>query len=91
MSTPIIDSIAADPSTVLPGGRFVVTIAAHDPDEKQGILTGVVKDAAGAESRAVVTVAISDPLTFELLDADGVGFQILPRPGSPGVFDCTAP
>jgi len=88
---PIIDSIVANPAQVAPGGAFVVSIVAHDPDSKSGRLVGNVSDAAGNTAQAVVTVQISDPLTFQLLDQDAVGFQIVPRPGQPGVFDCTAP
>lgn len=87
MAAPIIDSIVANPSTVVPGGSFVVTITAHDPDSTTGTLVGTVKDAAGNTSQASAVVTISDPLTYTLT---GAGFTITPRAGSPGVFDCKA-
>lgn len=88
MAAPIIDSIIAQPAVVSPRGAFVVTITAHDPDEQSGILTGVVRDAAGNAAQASALVRISDPLTYELT---GAGFTITPRAGQPGVFDCVAP
>lgn len=91
MAAPIIDSIIASPNTVSPGSAFVVTIAAHDPDQRTGLLTGVVRDVAGVEARATALVSISDPLSFQLLDEGGVGFVVTARAGSPGVFDCRAP
>lgn len=87
MALPIIDAITAAPSTVAPGGRFVVTIVAHDPDARVGTLTGTVTDASGSAAQASAVVTISDPLTYAL---SGAGFTITARAGSPGVFDCVA-
>lgn len=84
---PIIDSIVATPAVVRPGGTFVLTIAAHDPDEKTLTITGTATDAAGNASSATVLVRVSDPITF---GAVGAGVTIVPRAGAPGVFDCLA-
>ena len=91
MANPIIDSIIANPTMVNPGQSFVVTITAHDPDAMVGTLEGVVTDSQGNVSRATVDIMIQDPLTFDLLDVNSVGFSIQLRVGSPGVFDCVAP
>lgn len=87
MAAPFIDSIIATPSTVVPGGSFVVTITAHDPDARVGTLTGTVRDAAGNQSQASAVVTVSDPLTYALT---GVGFTIVQRAGAPNIFDCVA-
>lgn len=87
--TPIIDAIVASPAVVVPGGAFVVTITAHDPDETTGILTGTVRDAAGNQTQATAVLRISDPLTYSLTGP--AGFVLTPRAGQPGVFDCVAP
>ncbi|HKW12935.1 MAG TPA: hypothetical protein VJS69_00475 [Candidatus Krumholzibacteria bacterium] len=86
---PIIDSIVVTPATVAPGGSFVVTVSAHDPDESTGVLTGSVRDAAGNETQASAVIHISDPLTYNLTAP--AGFSVTPRAGQPGVFDCVAP
>lgn len=89
MANPVIDSIQANPAVVAPGGSFVVTIVAHDPDEQIGTLVGTVRDSAGNESQASALVRIADPLAFGLQGP--AGFVITPRAGQPGVFDCVAP
>lgn len=91
MATPVIDSIAASPNNVPPGGAFVVSIVAHDPDSLSGRLTGRVVDSAGNSVDATVDIQINDVLSYVLLDSDNVGFTITPRAGQPGVFDCVAP
>lgn len=89
MAAPIIDSIAANPSVVAPGGSFVVTVLAHDPDEVSGVLVGKVTDAAGNETQASALIRVADPLTYSLTAP--TGFTVSPRAGQPGVFDCVAP
>lgn len=88
---PVIDSAVATPGTVKPKGSFVVTFVAHDPDEQLYNLTGTVKDAAGNETSTAVLIRVSDPLTYALVAPAGAAFTILPRAGSPNVFDCVAP
>lgn len=91
MAAPIIASITATPSTVAPGGAFVVTIVASDPDARQAMLVGRVTDSQGNVAEIQGQVTISDPLAYELLDLDAVGFTIAQRAGQPNVFDCRAP
>ena len=91
MAAPIIASITATPSTVAPGGAFVVTVVASDPDERLATLRGRVTDSQGNVSELEGQVTISDPLGYELLDRDGAGFIIAARAGQPNVFDCRAP
>jgi len=92
MATPIIDSAVAAPSTVSPGGSFVVTIIAHDPDARALTLSAVVTDAEGNSSAPVsIPLVISDPITYALSAPTGAGFTITARAGSPNVFDCKAP
>lgn len=86
---PIIDSFVASPAVVAPGGSFVVTLIAHDPDELSGVLVGTVTDAAGNESQASAVIRVSDPLTYSLQAP--AGFSVIARAGQPGVFDCVAP
>lgn len=90
MAKPVIDSAVANPATVNPGGKFVVTIAAHDPDAKTYQLDATVTDAEGNATAAALQLVVSDPLSFAL-DDGGAGFTITPRVGAPGVFDCVAP
>lgn len=89
MAAPVIDSIVANPSTVVPAGTFVVTITAHDPDATTGTLVGTVRDSTGNTTAASAVVTISDPLTYSLVAP--TGFRVTPRAGSPNVFDCVAP
>jgi hypothetical protein len=90
MASPIIDSVTAVPSTVPPGGAFVVTILAHDPDALGPVtLKGTTKDAAGHETPVDIVVTVSDPLTYTLTGP--AGFTFTPRAGQPNVFDCKAP
>ena len=89
MASPIIDSAVASPATVAPGGSFVVTILAHDPDSSSYVLAGSVTDAGGHVTPVNVTMAVSDPITFALTGP--TGFTITQRAGQPGVFDCKAP
>jgi len=91
MAAPIIDSIAASPSAVLPKGAFVVTIVAHDPDNRSWTLTGNVTDTAGNLVQSSVTVAVGDTLTYALSAPTGSGFVITPRASQANVFDCVAP
>lgn len=91
MATPIIDSVVANPSTVVPGGNFVVTILAHDPDNRQLTLQATVIDVNGQSGSAIVPIVISDPISYALLDNTNAGFIITSRAGQPGVFDVKAP
>ncbi len=91
MAAPIIDSMTATPASVAPKGAFVVTIVAHDPDNRSWTLTGNVTDTAGNLIQSSVTVAVGDTLTFALMAPTGSGFVITPRAGQPNVFDCVAP
>jgi hypothetical protein len=90
MAFPIIDSVTAVPNIVQPGGTFVVTVLAHDPDALGPItLKASVKDAAGNDTPVDVVVTVSDPMTYTL--SGPPGFTFTPRAGSPNVFDCKAP
>lgn len=91
MAVPIIDSMTANPSSILPKGAFVVTIVAHDPDNRSWTLTGNVMDTTGSLVQSSVTVAVGDTLTYALTAPTGSGFVITPRAGQPNVFDCVAP
>ncbi len=91
MAPPIISSIIVEPGVIPPGGLSVVTINASDPDAAVGRLTGNVMDSHGSVTEAVAVLTIQDPLTYELVDSDGVGFVITPRSGQPHVFDVVAP
>ncbi len=91
MAAPIIDSITATPATVLPKGAFVVTVVAHDPDNRSWSLTGNVTDSTGNLVQSTVTVNVGDTLTYALVAPTGSGFTITPRAGQPNVFDCLAP
>ena len=86
---PVIDSAVASPAVVAPGGAFVVTVVAHDDDEK--VYTGVTEatDQAGNKAQASYVIRVADPLTFK--NTLPAGFTSVPRAGQPGVFDCVAP
>ena len=90
MASPIIDNIEA-PTEVQPGASFQVTITAHDPDAGVLTLRAIAKDAAGHASPQLVSVTITDPLTFDLEDVDGAGLTITPTPGQLGTFDVVMP
>ena len=91
MAAPIIDSITASPATVLSKQPFVVSIVAHDPDNRSWTLTGNVTDTTGNLVQSSVTVNVGDTLTYALTAPTGSGFVITPRAGQPNVFDCVAP
>jgi len=86
MATPVIDSITANPATVVPGGAVVITMVGHDADSAPQTFVGTLTDAAGHQATASVVIPVNDPLTFGLTGP--VGAVIVPRAGSPGVFDC---
>ena len=89
MAFPVINSIVVSPSQVNPGGSFVVTINASDPDAATYTFQGKAKDSSGNESVASAVVVVSDPLTFDLVLP--AGFSKTVRAGQPNVFDCVAP
>lgn len=92
MAAPVLQPPVVVPSgPVAPGGSFVVTLTATDPDNKSTVFTGTVTDAAGNNAQATFTMTVGDPLTYTLTQPAGAGFTITPRAGSPGVFDCKAP
>jgi hypothetical protein len=88
MAAPIVDSVSFNPSVVVPGGAFVATVLAHDPDERIYQISGVAQDAQGNSGTLSGELRVSDPLTYSLqLPA---GFFAVQR-GTSGVFDCRAP
>lgn len=89
MAPPIVDSITFNPSVVSPGGSFVATVLAHDPDEKVYDIIGTAQDAQGNVGSLTGQLRVSDPLTFALVLP--AGFTATQRSGAPGVFDCRAP
>ena len=91
MAAPIIDSISSSASAVPPKGAFVVTIVAHDPDNRSWVLAGTVVDSTGNSVQSSVTVNVGDTLTYSLAAPAGSGFTITPRATQPNVFDCVAP
>lgn len=86
---PIIDSAVASPAVFPPGGAFVISAVAHDPDDKAGVGIVEVSDAAGNKSSVNVDLRVSDLITFTLTLPPG--YTQTPRPGQPGVWDCVAP
>lgn len=91
MAPPIINSVVAMPKEIRPGRVSVVTVVASDPDARATSLAVTVTDSQGNSVTGVAVLTVQDPLTYELVDTDGVGFSIVQRPGQPGVFDVTAP
>lgn len=89
MAPPIVDSITFQPSVVPPGGSFVATVIAHDPDERVYDIVGEARDAQGNVGSLTGQLRVSDPLIYALVLP--TGFSAIPRSGAPGVFDCRAP
>lgn len=71
MAAPVIDSVTVDPATVVIGGPPVtLTVVAHDPDTRPGVLTVVVSDTDNTQVTQQVTVPVSDPVTIEVSTED---------------------
>ena len=91
MAEPIIDNITVVPSVISPGGKAVLTIMAHDPDDVAASLKVAVTDSEGNEVFKFAPLPVKDDLSYAVEDTDGVGFTIVQRPAEPNVFDITAP
>ena len=91
MAQPVVVSFDINPSVIAPGGTAVVAMVISDPDNISGTLTASYMDSQGNSISVSGDLEVADPGSFELVDTDGVGFNVVPRLGEPGVWDVTAP
>lgn len=85
MAAPIIRSVVATPSSLLPGQSATVVIDAYDPDARSVRISGSVVDVHGSRAEAVTVLTVGDPLTYELT-CDDPSAQISQDPQDPSRF-----
>jgi hypothetical protein len=91
MANPTISLVTVSKSTLKAGERFTVKVDASDPDAMSGTQTITVRDAAGNTAQALVQLSISDPLTYEVEDTDGLGITYTADANDPSLFHGVAP
>lgn len=87
MGVPVIDSLVASKTVVLPGESFTIKVNAHDPDNTSDTYVGTVQDAAGSPVNATIVITRQDALTFSLT---GPG-SITQDSADPSLFRVIAP
>ncbi|MET8910667.1 hypothetical protein [Micromonospora sp. NPDC004551] len=88
MAAPVIRSVTADPTVLLPGQSTTVRVDAYHPDSRLLTLSGRVSDPTGAAWDGPVRVDLSVPMTVQLGSASP-GVTVTPYPGDPARFTVT--
>ncbi|MEW2589308.1 hypothetical protein AB0893_02765 [Micromonospora aurantiaca] len=88
MAAPVVRSVTADQTVLLPGQSTTVRVDAYHPDSRLLTLAGRVSDPTGVTWDSPVRVDLSVPLTIQLAGVSP-GVTVTPSGTEPGRFTVT--